>query len=60
VLLKIKIQESLENLGFLCTIDAKFYIKVAYTKRQLGVVTYVSVFKAKATVAKNRKSVSAQ
>jgi hypothetical protein len=50
----------LNNLSLLWPIDTKLGVWVACIKRQLGIVSQVSVIKVKVTVAKNRNSVSAQ
>jgi len=48
-----------DNLSLLWPIDTKLGVWVADVKRQLGIVTQVSVVKVKVTLAKNRKSISA-
>ena len=50
----------LKNFSLLWPIDTKLAVLVAYTKRQLGIATQVSVIKVKVTVTKNRNSVSTQ
>ena len=50
----------LNNFSLLWPIDTKLAVWVAYTKRQLGIATQVSVIKVKVTVTKNRNSVSTQ
>jgi len=60
LLLKIEIQFPLNNFSLLWPIDTKLAVWVAYIKMQLGIATQVSVIKVKATVTKNRNSVSAQ
>jgi len=57
---KIEIQFPLNNFSLLWPIDTKLAVWVAYIKRQIGIVTQVSVIKVKVTVTKNRNSVSAQ
>jgi len=50
----------LNNFSLLWPIDTKLAVWVAYSKRQLGIATQVSVIKVKVTVTKNRNSVSTQ
>ena len=56
----VKLRFPLNNLSLLWPIDTKLAVWVAFIKRQLGIVTQVSVIKVKVTVTKNRNSVSAQ
>jgi len=56
----IKLGSPLNNFSLLWPIDTKLGVWVAYTMRQLGIATQVSVIKVKVTVTENRNSVSAQ
>ena len=49
-----------DNLKLLWPIDNKLGVWVTDVKSQLGISTQMSVIKVKVTVAKNRKSLSAQ
>jgi len=60
LLLKKEIQFPLNNFSLLWPIDTKLAVWVDYIKTQLGIATQVFVIKVKATVTKNRNSVSAQ
>lgn len=51
LLLKTEIQLQLNNLSLLWPFDSKLKVWVTYIKRQLGIVTQMSVIKV--TVAKN-------